>query len=76
MTKSAPPKNFETALADLTEIVRQMEEGQLPLEQSLASYKRGVELLQFCQKSLQNAEQQILILNEQSNLQKFSVAND
>ncbi|OGV73262.1 MAG: exodeoxyribonuclease VII small subunit [Methylophilales bacterium RIFCSPHIGHO2_02_FULL_57_10] len=76
MTKSTPPKNFETALADLTEIVRQMEEGQLPLEQSLTAYKRGVELLQFCQKSLQNAEQQILILNEQNNLQKFSVADE
>ncbi|HEY3325766.1 MAG TPA: exodeoxyribonuclease VII small subunit [Novimethylophilus sp.] len=76
MTKSSPPKNFETALADLTEIVRQMEEGQLPLEQSLAAYKRGAELLQFCQKSLQNAEQQVRILNGQNNLQDFPIADD
>lgn len=76
MTKSSPPKNFETALADLTEIVRQMEDGQLPLEQSLAAYKRGAELLQFCQKSLQNAEQQVRILNEQNNLQDFPIADD
>lgn len=76
MTKSSPPRNFETALADLTEIVRQMEEGQLPLEQSLEAYKRGTELLKYCQKSLQDAEQQVRILNEQNNLQNFSVAED
>jgi exodeoxyribonuclease VII small subunit len=76
MTKSAPPKNFETALTELTEIVRRMEEGQLPLEQSLAAYRRGAELLQFCQQSLQNAEQQVRILNEQNNLQNFSGADE
>lgn len=76
MTKQSPPRNFEDALADLAEIVRQMEEGQLPLEESLAAYKRGAELLQFCQKSLQHAEQQVRILNEQNNLQDFSINND
>jgi exodeoxyribonuclease VII small subunit len=76
MTKSSHPKNFETALAELTDIVRRMEEGQLPLEQSLADYKRGAELLQFCQKSLQSAEQQVLILNEQNSLQNFSVTEE
>lgn len=76
MTQSSHPKNFETALADLTEIVRQMEEGQLPLEKSLVAYKRGAELLQFCQKSLQDAEQQVRILNEQNNLQNFSISDD
>ncbi|GBG15680.1 exodeoxyribonuclease VII small subunit [Novimethylophilus kurashikiensis] len=73
MTQSAPPQNFEAALADLSDIVRQMEEGQLPLEQSLEAYKRGAELLQYCQKSLQEAEQQVRILNEQNNLQNFSI---
>lgn len=76
MTKSAPPKNFESALADLSEIVRQMEDGQLPLEQSLAAYKRGTELLIFCQKSLQAAEQQVRLLNEQNQLQDFSITDD
>lgn len=76
MTKPVPPKNFESALADLSDIVRQMEEGQLPLEQSLAAYKRGTELLQFCQQSLQAAEQQVRMLNEQNQLQNFSVTDD
>lgn len=71
-----PPKNFETALAELEEIVRQMEEGQLPLERSLEAYKRGAELLQFCQQSLQDAEQKVRILNDQNNLQNFSTSDD
>jgi exodeoxyribonuclease VII small subunit len=41
-----------------------MEAGQLPLEQSLAAYKRGAELLQYCQSALQAAEQQVKILEE------------
>jgi exodeoxyribonuclease VII small subunit len=76
MTKSSSPRNFEVALAELTEIVCRMEQGQLPLEQSLAAYKRGTELLQFCQKSLKSVEQQVHILNEQNNLQNFSVADE
>jgi len=76
MTKRTPPKNFESALTDLAEIVRQMEDGQLPLEQSLAQYQRGTELLQFCQQSLQAAEQQVRMLNEQNQLQPFSAATD
>lgn len=76
MTKQASPKNFESALADLSEIVRQMEDGQLPLEQSLAAYKRGAELLKYCQQSLQTAEQQVRLLNEQNQLQDFSITDD
>lgn len=76
MTKPVPPKNFESALADLSEIVRQMEDGQLPLEQSLAAYQRGTELLNFCQQSLQAAEQQVRLLNEQNQLQEFSAGDD
>ena len=76
MTKPVSPKNFESALADLSEIVRQMEEAQLPLEHSLAAYKRGSELLKYCQQSLQTAEQQVRLLNEQNQLQDFSITDD
>lgn len=65
-------QGFEEALAELENIVSQMESGQLPLEQSLATYKRGTELLQFCQKSLAGIEQQIQILNEAGKLQTYS----
>jgi exodeoxyribonuclease VII small subunit len=58
------PQNFETALAELEAIVASMEGGQLPLQQSLAAYKRGAELVAFCQAALKDAQQQIEILEK------------
>ena len=55
---------FESALAELEDIVANMEAGQLPLEKSLAAYKRGAELLKFCQSALQDAQQQVKILED------------
>jgi exodeoxyribonuclease VII small subunit len=48
-----------------------MEAGQLPLEESLAAYRRGAELLQYCQAQLQEAQQQVKVL-EGGTLQNFS----
>lgn len=67
--------SFETALAELETIVNQMESSELPLEQALAGYKRGTALLQYCQKSLTDIEQQVRILNE-NNLQPYSPADE
>ena len=60
--KSDPNPTFESALAELENIVTRMEGGQLPLEQSLAAYKRGAELLKFCQAQLADAQQQVKVL--------------
>ena len=77
MSKITSAKNtFENALKELESIVSQMESGQLPLEQSLTAYKRVTELLQFCQKSLADVEQQVRILNSASQLQAFDAADD
>jgi exodeoxyribonuclease VII small subunit len=57
-----PPKDYESALAELEAIVAEMESGQLPLEASLTAYKRGAELLQHCRQQLADAEQQVKIL--------------
>ena len=70
-TKSDKQLTFEEALAELESIVQTMEGGQLSLEKSLAAYKRGAELLQFCQRQLQDAQQQVKVL-EAETLQKFS----
>jgi len=56
--------SFESALLELEKIVASMEAGQMPLEQSLAAYKRGAELLKFCQAALQEAQQQVKILED------------
>jgi exodeoxyribonuclease VII small subunit len=70
-TSSSQP-NFESAIAELETLVSQMESDKLPLEQSLNAYKRGAELLQICQKSLTDAEQQVQILTEANKLSDFS----
>jgi exodeoxyribonuclease VII small subunit len=67
MSKSAKTQNaqtFESALAELEKIVAGMEEGQMPLEQSLVAYKRGAELLKYCQAQLADAQQQVKILED------------
>ena len=68
--KAQDPASFESALSELEKIVASMEAGQMPLEQSLAAYKRGAELLKFCQAALQDAQQQVRIL-EDSVLKSF-----
>ena len=64
MSKTTKAPTFESALAELEQIVADMETGQLPLEKSLAAYKRGAELLKFCQTALQDAQQQVKILED------------
>ncbi len=56
------PQDFETALAELESLVAAMEDGSLPLEQSLAAYRRGVALTRVCQERLAQAEQQVKVL--------------
>lgn len=69
--KTQKPQSFEQALAEIESIVAAMEAGQLPLEQALAAYKRGAELLQYCQAQLQEAQQQVKVL-EAGTLQNFT----
>ena len=72
MSKSSKqqPPTFEAALTELEKIVESMEGGEMPLEQSLAAYKRGAELLKFCQAVLRDAQQQVKVL-EDSVLKNF-----
>ncbi|UCV02508.1 exodeoxyribonuclease VII small subunit [Dechloromonas denitrificans] len=53
---------FETALGELESIVQSMEGGKLELEDSIAAYRRGMELMQHCQAQLTDAEEQIRVL--------------
>jgi len=64
MSKHPPaPASFEAALAELESIVREMEAGKLPLEQSLAAFERGTALLKHCQEALAAAEQKLQVLD-------------
>ena len=62
--RASPPRDFESALAELEALVAGMEAGQLSLEQSLKAYRRGTELLTYCQKTLDEAEQQVKVLED------------
>ncbi len=54
--------SFEEALAQLEAVVRQLEDGQLGLSESLARYEQGVRYLQACHAALNAAEGRILLL--------------
>ncbi len=70
--KSTRKMDFETAMQELEQLVTQMEGGQLSLADSLSAYQRGAELLNVCKERLDNAQQQVQIL-EQGSLKPFLV---
>jgi exodeoxyribonuclease VII small subunit len=61
-------KDFEAAIAELESVVKKLEEGDLPLEQSLALYERGVQLSRFCHARLEEAEHRIEVLTDRGEL--------
>ena len=61
-------RDFEAAIAELEGVVKKLEDGDLPLEESLALYERGVQLSRFCHARLEDAERRIEILTERGDL--------
>lgn len=51
--------DFEKSLNELEALVRDLEQGDLPLEKSLAAFERGVRLTRECQQALRQAEQRV-----------------
>ncbi len=62
MTEKRPRIDLEKALAELEEIVDQLEAGDLTLEKSLKQFERGVKLSRECQSALKEAEQRVQVL--------------
>lgn len=62
--KSQKVPSFESAMVELEQIIADMEAGKLSLEDSLAAYKRGAELLAQCRTQLEDAQQQVRVLDE------------
>ncbi|ODS92625.1 MAG: exodeoxyribonuclease VII small subunit [Comamonas sp. SCN 65-56] len=58
------PASYEAALQELEALVGRIEAGQLPLEEMLAGYQRGAQLLQFCRSRLEAVQGQIQLLDE------------
>ena len=64
--KAQNPPPFEEALAELERLVEALEQGELPLEESLKTFERGVELTRSCQQALNAAKQRVEILSGKS----------
>ncbi len=58
----AEPLDFERAMAELEQLVEKLEKGDLPLEESLRAFERGVALTRSCQTALRAAEQKVELL--------------
>jgi exodeoxyribonuclease VII small subunit len=57
-------KDFESAIDELEQIVKRLEDGDLALETSLELFERGVQLSRFCHSRLEEAERRVEILTE------------
>ena len=57
-------KNFEKAITELEDSVKRLEDGDITLEESIAEYKKGMDLAAYCMEVLKKAEQEIYVYEE------------
>lgn len=57
-----PAASFEVALGELESVVKQLEAGDLPLEQALQLFEKGMSLSDSCRKQLEEAETRVEVL--------------
>jgi exodeoxyribonuclease VII small subunit len=62
LTTEDPTRTYESALTQLESLVSRLDAGQLPLNEVLAQYKQGIELLNFCRGKLEQVESQVQVL--------------
>jgi len=73
------PVDFEKALAELETLVERLERGDVPLDEALRAFERGVALTRHCQACLQTAQQKVEILlkrSGQAEVQPFEGSGD
>jgi exodeoxyribonuclease VII small subunit len=64
MENTNSTKDFEKSLKQLEQIVRELESGDVDLDQSLKKFEQGIELYRKCRSTLENAEKKIKILSD------------
>ncbi len=62
-SEQAGPASYEAAVAELETLVARMEGGALSLEESLSAYRRGSQLVSYCQQQLEKVEHQVRVLD-------------
>ncbi|MFZ0447890.1 MAG: exodeoxyribonuclease VII small subunit [Desulfatiglandaceae bacterium] len=60
-------KKFEGAMSELEEIVRALESGDMPLEEALKAFEKGMGLVKFCTGKLEEAEKKVTMLMRNNN---------
>ncbi len=78
MAKKDPQElKFEEAIADLEQVVEQLESGDLSLEDSLAAFEKGVGLVRYCNQKLSEVEKKVelLVKDKQGQLQLQAFGN-
>jgi len=66
VSSNSKPIDFEQALAELESLVERLERGDVPLDEALRTFERGVALTRHCQACLQAAQQKVEILLKRS----------
>lgn len=75
--KAAQPPSFETALTELEQIVNRLESGDLALDDALNEFERGIQLARQGQQQLQQAEQRVqILLNDSVDAQPETFTTD
>lgn len=65
---------FEEAMAELEVIVEKLEEGDVPLEEAINIYKKGMDISKFCHEKLKNVEAQLAeVITEDGKKESFSI---
>lgn len=78
MTKTeSSQQNFESALEELELVVEQLESGDLPLDDSLAAFEKGVGLVKFCNDKLSEVEKKVeLLIKDKEGKMQLKILHD
>ena len=64
---------FEQAIEELETIINRLEEGDVPLDETIKLYEKGSELKDFCEKKLQSAEVKIQKINQKTKTKEITI---
>ena len=79
MARNPKDPGFEQSLAELEQLVQRLEGGELPLDEALKTFERGIELTRHCQGALKSARQKVDILLKRSGqlaVEPFTASED
>jgi len=60
-------KNFEESVKELENLIEDLEKGDIPLEEAIEKFEKGVSLIKYCNKKLDEAERKIEIILKDDN---------